>query len=118
MTWARSAPYVAAAVHARDESWQAVALNPDPESLTPINRVNACGSLGPPAHLLVLSKHPMILRQHLGYALCYGRAAAIDRGIHVEAAAAGLLMREVAGTRQCVAGGLEGVVFRCRHSTC
>ena len=46
LMWARSAPYVARALHARDESWQAVALNPDPESLTPINHVNACGSLG------------------------------------------------------------------------
>ncbi|KAK9839653.1 hypothetical protein WJX81_003502 [Elliptochloris bilobata] len=48
----------------------------------------------------------------LGYV---SRAAGIDRGIHTEAAAAGLHMREVPGTRQRVAGGLEGVVFRCRH---
>ena len=46
LKWARSAPYVAGALHARDESWQGVALSPDPESLTPINHVNACGSLG------------------------------------------------------------------------
>jgi hypothetical protein len=45
-----------------------------------------------------------------------GRAAGIDRGIHAEAAAAGLRMREAPGTRQRVPGGLEGVVYTCRHS--
>ena len=43
------------------------------------------------------------------------RAAGIDRGIHTEAAAAGLAMQEVSGTRKRVPGGLEGVIFKCCH---
>lgn len=47
--------------------------------------------------------------------MLHGRAAGIDRGIHTEAATAGLAMREVLGTRQRVPGGLEGVIFNCCH---
>ena len=43
------------------------------------------------------------------------RAAAIDRGIFLEAAKAGLDLREVPGTRQGVGGGLEGAIFEFTH---
>ena len=42
------------------------------------------------------------------------RAASIDRGIFLEAAAAGLRTREVPGTSQSVPGGLEGAVYEIR----
>ena len=43
------------------------------------------------------------------------RAASIDRGIFLEAAAVGLRTREVEGTRKAVPGGLEGAVYEvCR----
>ncbi|KAK9804741.1 hypothetical protein WJX72_002891 [[Myrmecia] bisecta] len=50
----------------------------------------------------------------LGYV---SRAAGIDRGIHTEAARVGLGIMEIAGTRQSVGGGLEGVVFQLQHCT-
>ena len=42
------------------------------------------------------------------------RAASIDRGIFLEAAAVGLRTREVPGTRKSVPGGLEGAVNEVR----
>ena len=42
------------------------------------------------------------------------RAASIDRGIFLEAAAVGLRTREVEGTRKAVPGGLEGAVYEVR----
>ncbi|KAK9905522.1 hypothetical protein WJX75_001518 [Coccomyxa subellipsoidea] len=56
---------------------------------------------------LLLSKqsHSVFL---LGYV---SRAASIDRGIFLEAAAVGLRTREVPGTRKSVPGGLEGAVY-------
>jgi hypothetical protein len=42
------------------------------------------------------------------------RAASIDRGIFLEAAAAGLRTREVPDTRKPVPGGLEGAVYEVR----
>ena len=45
------------------------------------------------------------------------RAASIDRGIFLEAAAAGLRTREVEGTRKAVPGGLEGTVYEVRPSS-
>ena len=42
------------------------------------------------------------------------RAASIDRGIFLEAAASGLRTREVPGTRRAVPGGLEGAVYEVR----
>lgn len=46
---------------------------------------------------------------------CLGcRAASIDRGIFLEAAAVGLRTREVPGTRKQVPGGLEGAVYEVR----
>jgi hypothetical protein len=47
-------------------------------------------------------------------ACCTRRAASIDRGIFLEAAAVGLRTREVPGTRKQVPGGLEGAVFEVR----
>ena len=50
------------------------------------------------------------------------RAASIDRGICLEAAAVGLRTRMVAGTRKAVPGGLEGAVYEvgrlCLRKTC
>lgn len=42
------------------------------------------------------------------------RAASIDRGIFLEAAAVGLRTREVPATRKSVPGGLEGAVYEVR----
>lgn len=39
------------------------------------------------------------------------RAKVIDRSLPVEAARAGLRMRELPGTRGSVGGGLEGVIY-------
>ena len=44
------------------------------------------------------------------------RAAAIDRGIFLEAAKAGLDLKEVPGTRQGVGGGLEGAIYAFTHT--
>ncbi|CAL5220955.1 g3059 [Coccomyxa viridis] len=58
----------------------------------------------------LLSKRPSSVFI-LGYV---SRAASIDRGIFLEAAAAGLRTREVDGTRKAVPGGLEGAVYEVR----
>ena len=42
------------------------------------------------------------------------RAASIDRGICLEAAAVGLRTRMVAGTHKAVPGGLEGAVYEVK----
>lgn len=47
-------------------------------------------------------------RSFAGYV---SRAKVIDRSLPVEAARAGLNMRELPGTRSPVGGGLEGVIF-------
>ncbi|CAL8471924.1 g11466 [Coccomyxa elongata] len=58
--------------------------------------------------LLSMQPHSVFL---LGYV---SRAASIDRGIFLEAAAVGLRTREVPGTRKPVPGGLEGAVYEVR----
>ena len=53
----------------------------------------------------------MVKQRHVRYSRFACRAASIDRGIFLEAAAAGLRTRGVEGTRKAVPGGLEGAVY-------